>query len=159
MTLADRIVVLNKGVIEQVGTPRKLFDCPSNQFVANFIGSPAMNFVEGSLKKEDNKAFFITQNGSKLPVPDGNKLSSYPKIIYGIRPEHLRITTDNGVEAEVTITEDTGSEIVVLAKCCEEQITILLRERIELSPGDKIKLEPLPGTSHFFDATSKERIF
>ena len=159
MTLADRIVVMNKGEVEQVGSPRELFDYPCNQFVANFIGSPAMNFIEGDLVKEGGKAFFITGNGAKLPIKDGDNLSSYSNVLYGIRPEHLQISKDDGVKAEVTITEDTGSEIVVLAKCCNEQITILLHERVELSPGDIISVEPIPGTSHFFDGKTKERIY
>ncbi len=159
MTLADRIVVMNKGVVEQVGSPRELFDYPCNRFVANFIGSPAMNFVEGELVKEEEKAFFITGNGSKLPLKDGENLTAYAEVLYGIRPEHLRLSKDDGVKAEVIITEDTGSEIVVLAKCCGEKITVLLRERVELAPGDIISLEPVPGASHFFDAKTQKRIF
>ena len=159
MTLADRIVVMNKGVVEQVGTPRELFDYPCNQFVANFIGSPAMNFIEGQLVKEEGKAFFVTGSGAKLPLPDADSLSPYSSVLYGIRPEHLYISETEGVKAEVIITEDTGSEIVVLAKCCEEKITLLLRERVELMTGDIINIAPLPGASHFFDAETKKRIF
>ena len=160
MTLADRIVVMNKGVVEQVGTPRELFDCPANRFVANFIGSPSMNFIKGKLVKEDGKAFFITLNGAKLPLPDGDKLAPYPNVLYGIRPEHLQLSKEGeGVKAEVTIIEDTGSEMVVLVKCCDEQVTILLRERVELSSGDIISIEPVPGMSHFFDAETKKRVF
>ncbi len=159
MTLADRIVVMNKGLIEQVGTPRELFDKPANRFVANFIGSPAMNFLEGKCEQFGTQTFFTSTSGVRLPLEQQPKISDTTKAVYGIRPEHLKLTSaDNGIEVKVNITEDTGSDIIVLGKCGTDQITILLRDREEVAPGDIIHITPLPGESHLFNANSGRRI-
>src|SRR5207244_175503 len=108
MTMADRIVVMHDGVIEQMGAPLELYDAPNNQFVAGFIGSPAMNFIEGALAV-NGSASVKTANGATLPVGKAPSSSNGRPVIYGIRPEHLELA-DHGVEAEVIVVEPTGSE-------------------------------------------------
>src|SRR4051812_15994282 len=113
MTMADRIVVLHDGIVEQVGAPLELYDRPANLFVAGFIGSPAMNFLKGRIAVKGG-AFFVTESGATLPLPSAPPGSDGRPTVYGVRPEHF--TLGSGVEATVTVTEPTGSETQVFAK-------------------------------------------
>lgn len=143
MTMADKIVVMKDGVIEQIGSPLDLYDQPRNTFVAGFIGSPAMNFVSGSV---DGNSFRVA-GGVELPVSqdDGGKARTY-----GIRPEHFHLDAE-GLEVEVVLTEPTGSETLVRAKIGEELITGVFRERVASRPGDKLRISPIASEVHLFD--------
>src|SRR5205085_2074038 len=99
MTMADRIVVMRDGIVEQIGSPLELYDKPDNQFVAGFIGSPAMNMLTGSLRV-NGKAEFAGTGGVALPLASAPPNSDGRPSIYGVRPEHVHIA-DDGVEAEV----------------------------------------------------------
>src|SRR5687767_2631507 len=90
MTMADRIVVMNEGVVEQIGTPLELYDRPGNLFVATFIGSPGMNLIKGTAKA--NGSLNIEAGGSKLPVVGAHKVQDGQPVVYGIRPEHIDLT-------------------------------------------------------------------
>lgn len=159
MTLADRIVVMNKGVVEQVGKPRELFDKPGNTFVANFIGSPSMNFFEGRLECRGEKAVLLLDSGCCMPLPDAPALPDGSRLVYGVRPEHLRLDPDAEIKAEVAITEDTGSETIVLVNYQGKRITVLLRESVDdLNCGDSIGITPISGKAHYFDAKTGRRI-
>ena len=111
MTMADKIVVMNGGNVEQIGAPLDLYDNPANLFVAGFIGSPAMNFLNG---KVDGGAFRSDQ-GTALPLPDTMGISDGSPIVYGIRPEHFQLS-GGGVPARVNVIEPTGSETQVMAE-------------------------------------------
>ena len=111
MTMADKIVVMHDGIIEQIGTPLELYDSPKNLFVAGFIGSPSMNFIKGSISPEG----FRTEDGIVLPASVSNHRSDGQSATYGIRPEHFRLD-DAGVPIEVVVVEPTGSETQVLGK-------------------------------------------
>ncbi|MCD7896410.1 MAG: sn-glycerol-3-phosphate ABC transporter ATP-binding protein UgpC [Planctomycetaceae bacterium] len=158
MTLADRIVVLNRGVVEQAGKPRELFDTPANQFVANFIGSPSMNFLEGRLERTGAVATLVTASGLRLPLPDDPGVQDGAAIVYGVRPEHLRIDPASAIKARVMVVEDTGSETIVLAAIGKDSVTILLREHTAIASGDEIGLSPVPGSSHYFQGKTGLRI-
>src|SRR3981081_1425402 len=108
MTMADKIVVMHDGVVEQIGTPLELYDRPDNQFVAGFIGSPAMNFLHGKVKL-NGAATFEGPNGVKLPLASPPPDSDGRPVVYGVRPEHFTIA-DDGAEAEIVVVEPTGSE-------------------------------------------------
>ena len=156
MTLADRIVVMHDGLVEQVGAPLELYDRPQNLFVAGFIGSPAMNFLTGTIRISDAPQF-ESVTGIRLPlttVPSGN--DGRPAI-YGIRPEHFLIA-DDGAEAEVQVVEPTGSELQVAAKIGGDDVVAVFRERHDFKPGDKIRLKPNPRLVHLFDAPSGQRL-
>jgi multiple sugar transport system ATP-binding protein len=146
MTMADKIVVMKDGVIEQAGSPLELYDRPQNTFVAGFIGSPSMNFINGSMTAEG----FKTTDGIVLPV--GNRADN--ATIYGIRPEHLKLDP-NGIEIEVVVLEPTGSETSVLGRLGTQNITGIFRERINAEPGSKLRVTPDLGLVHLFDASGK----
>jgi multiple sugar transport system ATP-binding protein len=150
MTMADKIVVLNGGDIEQVGAPLDLYDRPANLFVAGFIGSPAMNLIEGRVAGGAVEAF-----GVKLPLPveaeDGRA------VIYGVRPEHLAFA-DHGIPGTVAVVEPTGSETHVVVRAGGRDIVGLFRERHGFRPGQELTLAPDPGAVHLFDKETGRRL-
>src|ERR1039458_8076895 len=131
MTMADKIVVMHDGVVEQMGSPLELYDKPDNQFVASFIGSPAMNFLKGRVKA-NGSASFEGPNGLKLPLASAPANSDGRPVVYGVRPEHFTIA-DDGAEAEIVVVEPTGSETQVFAKLGGEQVVAVFRERHQRS--------------------------
>ena len=142
MTMADKIVVMRDGFIEQVGTPLELYDRPVNSFVAGFIGSPAMNFVKGRTTPHG----FTTPDGIVLPCPADAPEAS----LYGIRPEHLRLDPD-GMEVEVVVLEPTGAETQVIGRLGTQPFAGIFRERIAAKPGSTIRVSPDPALIHLFD--------
>jgi multiple sugar transport system ATP-binding protein len=156
MTMADKIVVMHDGIVEQIGSPLELYDRPDNQFVASFIGSPAMNFLKGKVKA-NGSATFEGPNGLKLPLASAPANSDGRAVVYGVRPEHFTIA-DDGAEAEIVVVEPTGSETQVFAKLGGEQVVAVFRERHQFSPGDKVRLKPNPSLIHLFDEASGKRL-
>jgi multiple sugar transport system ATP-binding protein len=156
MTMADKIVVMHDGIVEQMGTPLELYDSPANQFVAGFIGSPAMNFLKGQVKS-NGSAGFVGPNGVKLPLASAPANSEGRPAVYGVRPEHFTIA-DDGAEAEIVVVEPTGSETQVFAKLGGEQVVAVFRERHQFNPGDKVRLKPDPALVHLFDETTGKRL-
>ncbi len=156
MTMADKIVVMHDGIVEQIGAPLELYDNPNNQFVAGFIGSPAMNFVRGTVRA-NGKLGFEGVGGIQLPLTGAPAGSDGRSAVYGVRPEHFTIA-DEGAEATVVVVEPTGSEIQVVAKLGGGDVIAVFRERHQLKPGDKIRLMPDPRLVHLFDAASGERL-
>jgi multiple sugar transport system ATP-binding protein len=156
MTLADRIVVMHDGRVEQVGAPLELYDRPQNLFVAGFIGSPAMNFLNGTIRA-NGRLEFEGASGMRLPLLRAPPGSDGRRVIYGIRPEHF-VISDDGTEAEVLVVEPTGSELQIAAKLGGEEIVAVFRERHNFKPGDKIRLNADPRVAHLFNAPSGERL-
>src|SRR5436305_1857049 len=156
MTLADRIVVMHDGLVEQIGAPLELYDRPQNLFVAGFIGSPAMNFLNGKIHA-DGRLEFEGANGERLPLLTAPNGSDGHPAVYGIRPEHFTIA-DDGAEAEIVVVEPTGSELQVAAKVGVDEIVAVFRERHNFKPGDKIRLNADPRLAHLFDTPSGERL-
>ena len=146
MTMADKIVVMKDGIIEQAGSPLELYDRPQNVFVAGFIGSPSMNFIQGSMVAEG----FKTTDGIILPV--ANRADG--ATTYGIRPEHLKLDP-NGIEVEIVVLEPTGSETSVLARLGSQTITGIFRERITQEPGTKLRVTPDLSLVHLFGANGQ----
>ena len=152
MTMADRIVVLHDGVVEQIGAPLELYDRPANLFVAGFIGSPAMNILQGTLRADG----FHAEGGLVLPVAQPASPVT-GAALYGVRPEHFSLS-GTGLPALVQIVEPTGSETQVVAKFGGQPITVLFRERIEARPGEILHIAPLAERAHLFDAASGLRL-
>ena len=151
MTMADQIVVMHGGIIQQQGAPLELYDKPANQFVASFIGSPSMNFfdaecVEGGVRLKDGHLV-----STHPPAPQGQN------VILGVRPEHLSIGT-GGSEAVVTVTEPLGNETLVQLEHKGAAVTMLTKDRVVLAPGETVSLTFNTDILHFFDPETGQRI-
>jgi multiple sugar transport system ATP-binding protein len=157
MTMADKIVVMHDGRVEQRGSPLELYDRPANRFVAGFIGSPAMNFLEGAMRSADGKRVVQMAFGARLPVAAAGAATEGQPVVYGIRPEHLELA-DDGFDAEVIVIEPTGSETQLFARVGGQEIVAVFRERHDFAPGQKIRLRPRPDMAHLFDPSSGARI-
>ncbi len=155
MTMADRIVVMRDGRIEQVGAPLELFDRPANLFVAGFLGSPSMNLLTGKVSGSAGQGVEI--GGTLFPLPADRKVEAGRDVVYGIRPEHLEIAED-GVPARISVVEPTGSETLVFARVGKTELVALFRERHDFKPGDTLNLKPRLDQVHLFDAGTGDRI-
>ena len=155
MTMADKIVVMHDGIIEQMGTPLELYDRPDNLFVAGFIGSPAMNIIQGTMKADGSVA--VGSEEIRLPVRGHHRAEDGQPVVYGIRPEHLELS-DEGFPARVAVVEPTGSETMVVFRLAGGEIVSLFRERHEFVPGQTVRLSPRADQAHLFDAGTGQRI-
>jgi multiple sugar transport system ATP-binding protein len=156
MTMADKIVVMNEGKVEQIGAPLDLYDRPQNLFVAGFIGSPAMNFLKGAIRANGRLAF-EGPGGAHLPLSNAPAGSDGRPAVYGVRPEHF-LLADDGAEAMIQVVEPTGSEIQIVAAIGGAEIVAAFRERHPFKPGETIRLKPDPRLVHLFDAQSGQRL-
>ena len=153
MTMADKIVVMNHGHIEQAGAPLELYDRPANLFVAGFIGSPAMNMLHGKV----SAGAFVDASGMRWPMPANHGAAEGSEIVYGVRPEHLRLDA-NGVPTRVHVVEPTGSETQVVLRLGEVSLMGAFRERIAAGPGEALPVSPELGLVHLFDKKTGKRI-
>ncbi|WP_445505120.1 ABC transporter ATP-binding protein [Microvirga sp. G4-2] len=152
MTMADKIVVMHDGIVEQIGAPLELYDRPTNLFVAQFIGSPAMNILEGHVASSG-----FALGDLMLPVQNAPAASVGRPAYYGIRPEHFQLRQD-GIPVEVAVVEPTGSETQVVARAGGREITCVFRERVGARPGEIIHVAPDPALVHLFDTETGKRI-
>jgi multiple sugar transport system ATP-binding protein len=151
MTMADLIVVMRDGVVEQRGGPLELYDHPANLFVAGFIGSPAMNFVPGRVRSGSIEM----GEGVSVPLPRGARAEEGQSVIFGARPEHLTLAANGaGLPAAVSVVEPTGADTQVFAKFGGAELTAVFRERHDFKPGEVIRLVPDHERTHLFDAQS-----
>ena len=156
MTMADKIVVMNSGRVEQIGSPLDLYDQPANLFVAGFIGSPAMNFLSGKLVTKWGGRGVQIAPDCMLPAP-ANSEADGSDVVMGVRPEHLDIGA-SGVKAQVIVVEPTGADTQVYCRIAGQSVTAVSRERHTFRPGDTIDLNPAEGKSYLFNPTSGARI-
>jgi multiple sugar transport system ATP-binding protein len=150
MTMADRIAVMNDGRIEQLGRPLELYDRPVNLFVAQFIGSPAMNVFEGIFRNNAVEAL-----GAHWP--SNTKANEGQKVKYGVRPEHVDIGA-GGIAAEVVVVEPMGAETELVLQVGGTSLTVVTHGRASYGPGDKIHVSPQAEHAHLFDSASGNRI-
>jgi multiple sugar transport system ATP-binding protein len=168
MTMASRIAVMNKGVLQQIDTPQNLYDRPDNLFVAGFIGTPAMNFFNATLKKEDGK-MFVDGGTFTVQVPE-DKISAYndevgKPVIFGIRPEdiHNPLFAPTGIHAQpidaiVDITELMGNEIFVYLKTGESSFIARVDPRTRFQINDKVQVVLNMDNMHIFDRETENAI-
>jgi multiple sugar transport system ATP-binding protein len=160
MTMADRIVVMHDGIVEQIGTPLELYDRPGNLFVAQFIGSPAMNVFPGVLQKEGGQAG-VSALGALWPAPPGVGGQHGQAVHYGIRPSDLRLA-DSGIPAQVVVVEPTGAETELLLQISHggstQQLVLVLHGRTAAQPGDTVHLALDGAKAHVFDAQAGTRL-
>ena len=155
MTMADKIVVMDDGRIEQIGSPLELYDRPRNVFVARFIGSPAMNLVQGTVRR--GEGFSVEVNGYRLPVGAESEAGDGQTVTYGIRPEHLDLA-DDGFPAQVSVVEPTGSETLVFLRFGETDMVAVFRDWHDFEPGQTVHLRPRADRAHLFDNATGARI-
>ncbi len=152
MTMADRIVVMHDGIIEQIGTPLELFDHPGNLFVAQFIGSPSMNVFKGQLQGDQVQAL-----GARWPVEPRLAAAAGREVHYGIRPTDLRLGSD-GIAARVVVIEPTGAETELLVEVGGQQLVLVMHGRTQARPDDIVHLQLDADKAHVFDAQGGQRL-
>ena len=159
MTMADRIVVMHDGRVEQIGAPLDLYDRPANLFVAGFIGSPAMNLLRGVLRRQGSGGQVELADGTRLAAPATLGARDGQEVVCGVRPENLGLVADGaGLAAEIAVVEPTGADTQVAFRAAGGLFLAVFRERHDFRPGQKVRLEPDPQQTHFFDAATGVRI-
>ena len=156
MTMADKIVVMHDGIVEQIGAPLELYDRPANLFVAGFIGSPAMNFLKGKIEP-GLPATFVSDGGVRIRLPEAAAAHAGRAVTCGLRPEHAMLDP-SGVEAKVVVVEPTGSETQVVLRLGTDEIIGVFRERISARPGTSLTIGYDPALVHLFDTATGERL-
>ena len=156
MTMADFIVVLRDGVIEQRGRPLDLYDFPSNRFVAGFIGSPAMNFVEATIGPDGRSLLLDGLAGERIPLD--RELAAGRKVVAGLRPENLLVVPEPDADFHVRVgtVESTGS--VSHVSSADELLTIVQAKRTGVKSGDRIGVRIDPALVHLFETETGKRI-
>jgi multiple sugar transport system ATP-binding protein len=158
MTMADKIVVMRDGTVEQIGDPLELYDRPANLFVAGFIGSPAMNIIPGVARANGEAIEIGFEDGVALPMPTGARATAGQRVLYGIRPEHCAQSAMGGLPSDVVVIEPTGADTQLYCRFNGQEITAMVRDRTHYRPGDRIALAPDLARAHLFDAASGERL-
>jgi multiple sugar transport system ATP-binding protein len=158
MTMGDQIVVMRDGHIEQTGNPLELYDHPANLFVAGFIGSPAMNFLPGTLRRNASAVEVEFKDGTRVRAPDTAAGNDGQSVVFGTRPEHLVLTNGGGIAAQVATVEPTGADTFVSCRHHSADLSVVFRERHQFSPGSTIHLQPDLAHAHLFDAGSGRRL-
>ena len=164
MTLADRIVVMHDGIIEQIGSPLELFDQPGNLFVAQFIGSPSMNILPGTLRQGDGQAW-VEAHGERWPVGRsqagsvaGTNMREGQAVSYGVRPGDISISdTGQGIAAKVIVVEPTGAETELLLDVGGAKLVVVIHGRTQAQPDDVIRLDIDAAKTHLFDGKTGKR--
>jgi multiple sugar transport system ATP-binding protein len=154
MTMADKIVVMKDGVVEQIGDPLTLYDRPANTFVAGFIGSPAMNILPGVVAGSGNVDFGTSV---MLPLPKDAHAGEGREVLYGVRPEHCALGT-TGLPVEVVVVEPTGADTQLYCRFNGRDVTATIKDRTDCRPGDRIHLVPDLSRAHVFDKASGQRL-
>jgi multiple sugar transport system ATP-binding protein len=160
MTMADRIVVMKSGVIQQVGSPEEVYEAPANIFVAGFIGSPAMNFLpvqvgDGTLRLKDGREIAATSTGF-----GALKQSAAKNVTFGVRPEHFQVVCGDSAALPVTVelVEPLGSDTLIHVSLADTPVIARVSPDLRLKPGDRVALAPAAGKPHLFDADTGEVI-
>ncbi len=162
MTLADRLIVMNAGVADQIGTPMDVYERPASVFVAGFIGSPAMNFLAGKVSA-GSRAVELAGTGTAhvtLPIAVATTASAGTPVAVGIRPEHLHPAADGPLEFEIELAEPLGADTLLHGRFGEAREVVTVRQggHVLAKPGDKRRFKAEPGHIHLFDSQTGKRI-
>ena len=158
MTMSDRIVVLYLGRIQQVGTPQEIYSRPANRFVASFVGTPSMNFIDASLTGDSNARHLALPVGVSATLDVGSlDLADGQPVVAGVRPEHITIG-QGGIPATVTLVEDLGHEAQVSFRIDETPFIARAAAGMRARPGDAIEVGFMPAAIHLFDPATGVRI-
>jgi multiple sugar transport system ATP-binding protein len=164
MTLADRIVIMEKGIVMQMGKPMEVYENPNNLFVAGFIGSPAMNLMDTGLVEDDGR-IWVDAGSFRLPVPQTHteKYRSYVnrEVVFGVRPEHIydralagEVTAAENINAMIDVFEPVGSEVIILVSAGNRQMTAKVDPRTSARVHQPIELCVDMSRMHLFDKTT-----
>jgi multiple sugar transport system ATP-binding protein len=155
MTMADKIVVMHDGIVEQIGKPLELYDRPNNLFVASFIGSPAMNLLKGGIGGEGAPAF-VGAGGISVPLSSARGAANGAPVVLGIRPEHLKLS-ENGFPVTITVVEPTGAEVQIIGRTPGgEDVVANFRDRHDFEPGQTVRLSA--DLIHLFNGETGQRL-
>jgi multiple sugar transport system ATP-binding protein len=158
MTMADRIVVLNAGRIEQVGTPLELYDRPATRFVAGFIGSPAMNLADGTVVRAADAVALHTDSGARWPLPAAAQPFVGARATLGVRPEALGLDEHGALEGRVTVIERLGPLSYVFVDTGGVRVCCQADRHVAHRPGDAVRLSPVASMVHLFDKATGHRM-
>ena len=159
MTMADRIAIMSAGRLQQVGTPQEVYAAPANLFVAQFIGTPPMNTMPGTVTTEGG-APAVDVGGGRVPVPPGLSaaLADGQPVVVGIRPEHLVLAADGPVEQKVRAVEWLGHECLVFGTIGEAPVVVRQAGMAAVDAGGTTRLAVDPATVHLFDPDTTDRL-
>ena len=150
MTLGDRIVVINNGIVEQVGTPKDIYSKPNTKFVAEFIGSPQMNIfnckIDNGIAKIDNNSINLNKS---LNVDDAS---------IGIRPDDIQISDSGSITCKANLVEYLGSDMIIYSSIGDQEFSCKLSSKIDVKAGDEFKFDIQPSLVHVFDNSSGKRL-
>lgn len=158
MTLAQRVMVMNKGVAEQIGTPVEVYEKPASRFVASFIGSPAMNLLEG--KMDDSGTRLVLENGMQLPLPVSRAQFAGQRMTLGIRPEHIALSSqaENGVPMVVETLEILGADNLAHGRFGEQKMVVRLPHQLRPNAGTTLRLHIPDDHLHLFEGETGLRV-
>ena len=160
MTMADRMVVMHDGRIEQIGTPLEVYERPANTFVAGFIGSPSMNMVRASPTKENSRPILRSEDGASFAPSNNSKMPSVD-VIVGFRPQDLKVVEANSLgafEGQVEVVEHTGIETFVYIRVASRKFCMSVDKETWSALGSSVWVRPDPANTHYFDAATTKRI-
>jgi len=169
MTLGYRVAVMKDGVVQQYDSPQTIYDHPANMFVAGFIGSPPMNFLQARLAEEDGRVY-VQGKGFKLLIPEDkvtDQVRGYlgREVVFGIRPEDLRTPemvredrTEASFPGKVRVREPLGDELIIYADCAGEEVVAKLDPHLSIEPGQEITLIAAMERMHLFDPETEAAI-
>jgi multiple sugar transport system ATP-binding protein len=157
MTMADRIVLMRGGHIEQIGPPLELYDRPATTFVAQFIGSPTMNMIHGTAKTTGNSHVLETGDGLQLPLPADATVRESQPIVLGLRPEHMAVTCE-GLPYQVDLTEPLGREILLYGYLGVTPLCVAPGARLDVEAGSKVAVQYDIAKACVFDAATERSV-
>lgn len=163
MTMADRITVINKGIIQQVATPQELYYEPANVFVASFVGSPPMNLIRGIISKKDERTFFVERNG-RFEIELDDQLEPQNNVLLGVRPEDIEVFTsvegkDDLVKAQVYVQEPLGAVQYLTLDVSGLKILSQTSSGIAISINQQVYCKFNKKKVYFFSELTGERLF
>ena len=157
MTMGHRLAVMNEGEVVQLDTPENIYKYPSSRFVAEFIGSPPMNFLNMEINEKNGKKF-LKNDSLELPVPDSIKDLGENTVIMGFRPNEIELVSQGGVSGTVTVVESLGAEKLVYLKLGENTISILVPSEEKIKSGENLQFSLRPEALHLFNDSNQSRI-
>ena len=157
MTMADEIVVMRDGAIEQIGSPDEIYDRPANCFVADFIGSPSINFLKGQIEGLNGQPV-CRVGGIALPISISAQVAFGTEVVCGVRPDDIGVDSNGTIPAEVILVETTGAETHMLLGVDGHEFRVVIQGRKRARQGERVALTIAPEAVHVFDAGSERRI-